>query len=160
MRMPVTGVVDADTSAALVRHAAFFRYAGLLAGALGVAGLIKSVGGLTADSYLEALDRFREMLGKSADPNLNQALDALRQVWRRPNPPCKRAPLRPSTRLSPRSAASFPAPSDRCWRRPSASASTALARESSADFPPRRRAGARRRGSEDVRHEAPPNSEL
>ena len=86
MRMPVTGVVDADTSAALVRYAAFFRYAGLLAGALGVAGLIKSVGGLTADSYLEALDRFREMLGKSADPNLNQALDALRQVWEAAKP--------------------------------------------------------------------------
>ena len=86
MRMPVTGIADADTSAALVRYAAFFRYAGLLAGALGVAGLIKSVGGLTADSYLEALDRFRDMLGKSADPSLNQALDALRQVWEAAKP--------------------------------------------------------------------------
>jgi peptidoglycan hydrolase-like protein with peptidoglycan-binding domain len=79
-RLPVTGVADAATSAALIRSAAFFRYAGWLLGALGVIGLVRSVGGATQDSYLEALDKLREMLASPVDPSLNQAFDTLRQA--------------------------------------------------------------------------------
>ncbi len=76
----VTGVADAVTAAALIRYAAFFRTAGWLLAALGVIGLVKSVGGSTPDTYLQALDKFREMLATSADPALNQAFDVLRQA--------------------------------------------------------------------------------
>jgi hypothetical protein len=80
VRLPVSGVADQYTSAALIRYAAFFRIAGWLLAALGVIGIVKGVGGATPNAYLEALDKFREMVPVSADSNLNQAFDALRQA--------------------------------------------------------------------------------
>jgi hypothetical protein len=79
-RSPVTGLPDAETWAILTRFARPFRVAGWLIAALGVVGLAKSAGGSSADSYIDALDRFRATLGASAEPGLNAAFDFLRQA--------------------------------------------------------------------------------
>ena len=79
-RSPVTGVPDVETWAILTRFARPFRAAGWLVAALGVVGLARSAGGSSADSVLDALDRFRATLRASADPGLNSAFDFLRQA--------------------------------------------------------------------------------
>jgi len=79
-RAPVTGAPDAETWAILIQSALLFRVAGWLIAALGVVGLARSAGGSSADSVLDALDRFRAALGASADPGLNSVFDFLRQV--------------------------------------------------------------------------------
>ena len=79
-RSPVTGVPDAETWAILTRSALLFRVAGWLIAALGVVGLARSAGGSSPDSVLDALDRFRAMLGASAGPGINSAFDFLRQA--------------------------------------------------------------------------------
>jgi hypothetical protein len=79
-RSAMTGIPDAETWAILTRFALLFRVAGWLIAALGVVGLARSAGGSSADSVLDALDRFRATLGASADPGLNSAFDVLRQI--------------------------------------------------------------------------------
>jgi hypothetical protein len=79
-RSPVTGIPDAKTWAILTRFALLFRVAGWLIAALGIVGLARSAGGSSADSVLDALDRFRATLGASADPGINAAFDFLRQI--------------------------------------------------------------------------------
>jgi hypothetical protein len=79
-RSPVTGIPDAETWAILTRFALVFRVAGWLIAALGIVGLARSAGGSSADSVLDALDRFRATLGASADPGINAAFDFLRQI--------------------------------------------------------------------------------
>ena len=114
-RLPVTGVADAATSAALIGYAVFFRYAGWVLGALGVIGIVKSIGGSTPDAYLQALDKLRAMLAASAEPSLNQAFDVLRQALEAAKPAVEDAARarRPGTPSCPRSADLSPAAPDR-----------------------------------------------
>ena len=79
-RLPVSGVADPQTAAALQRYGPFIRFAGALVAAVGVIGLVKSLGGATADPYLDALRNFRSTLASSADPALAQAFDAALQI--------------------------------------------------------------------------------
>jgi len=69
--------------------------AGWLLGAVGVIGLVKSIGSASPDSYLEALDKFREMVPASADPGLNQVLDAVQQGLEAAKPAIEDAVRRP-----------------------------------------------------------------
>ncbi len=75
---PATGLPDGAPG--LVRYGAYVRAAGWLVAALGVVGLVKSLGGASSDDYVQGLDRFRDMLGGSADPSVNQIFEVLKQV--------------------------------------------------------------------------------
>jgi hypothetical protein len=79
-RLPVSGVADPQTSAALQRYGPFLHFAGVPIAAVGVIGLVKSLGGATADPYLDALRNFRSTHASSADPALAQAFDAALQI--------------------------------------------------------------------------------
>jgi hypothetical protein len=95
VRLPVTGVADPQTSAALMRYGPFFRFAGALVAAVGVVGLVKSLGGSTADPYLDALRNFRQTIASSADPGLAQAFDAALQVLEAAKPGIENAARTP-----------------------------------------------------------------
>ena len=77
-RTPATGLPDGTPG--LVRYGAYVRAAGWLVAALGVVGLVKSLGGSSSDDYVQGLDRFRDMLGGSADPSVNQVFEIMKQV--------------------------------------------------------------------------------
>ncbi len=79
----------------LIRLAPFFRIGGWLIAAIGVIGLVKSVGGLTLDYYLEAVDTFRAALGAPTDPTLAQVLDGLRQILQAAKPTLESAARTP-----------------------------------------------------------------
>jgi hypothetical protein len=93
--LPASGVADPQTSAALTRYGPFFRFAGALVAAVGVVGLVKSLGGSTADPYLDALRNFRQTLASSADPGLAQAFDAALQVLEAAKPSIENAARAP-----------------------------------------------------------------
>jgi hypothetical protein len=94
-RLPVSGVADPQTSAALQRYGPFFRFAGALIAAVGVIGLVRSLGGATADPYLDALRNFRQTLAASADAGLTQAFDALLQIAEAAKPAIEDAARKP-----------------------------------------------------------------
>jgi hypothetical protein len=112
-RLPVTGAPDAETWAILIRSALLFRVAGWLIAALGVVGLARSAGGSGPDSVLDALDRFRAILGASAEPALNAVFDFLRQAVAAVRPAVEDfAGKPPGARFYSGSTASLPAPPD------------------------------------------------
>jgi hypothetical protein len=94
-RLPASGGADPQTSAALLRYGPFLRFAGSLVAAIGVIGLVKSLGGSTADPYLDALRNFRDTLTGSADPGLAQAFDALVKVLEAAKPAVEDAAGKP-----------------------------------------------------------------
>jgi hypothetical protein len=85
-RLPATGAADAATLPVLLRLAPAFRILGFLVAAFGVIGLVRNAGGLSLDSYLEAIDSFRGALGAPANPTWTELLDGLRQVLQAAKP--------------------------------------------------------------------------
>ena len=128
-RLPVSGVADPQTSAALMRYGPFLRLAGSLVAAVGVIGLVRSLGGSTADPYLDALRNFRQTVASSADPGTARrpSTRLSRSLRRRSRRSRTRRASRPSTRSCRRPARLSPAARDRWRRSPSGSSSTSSA---------------------------------